>query len=204
MVISTKGIRRRPLLLPSKTVGEEKGLWISEDINFKKKNPVVYRHIARLLNEKRIVREQRIKDISLRLSNAMAASGFTARVQGRPKHLFSIYSKMCQRHLPFEALQDLNGLRVILSDIEACYRALQIIHRLWQPLTGSFDDYIAFPRPSGYRSLHTTVNCDGSIPVEIQIRTDRMHEDAEYGCAAHWLYKRRQASAASRHPVAKA
>ena len=165
--------------------------WELEDLSFRFLQPEAYQRIARLLDAKRGEREAGVETVRARLAEALAASGVQAEVQGRPKHLYSIWKKMQGKRLPIDRIFDLQALRVIVPTVRDCYAALSRVHELWQPLPEEFDDYIARPKPNGYRSLHTVVldPADGLRPIEVQIRTREMHEQAESGLAAHWAYK---------------
>jgi len=163
--------------------------WEIEDLAFRFQQPDEYRRIARLLDEKRIEREQVVEAARARLGTVLAEVGVRAEVQGRPKHLYSIWKKMRGKHLDFERVLDVRALRVIVDDVPACYAALGRVHELWRSLPEEFDDYIARPKANGYQSLHTVVLDEQDRPIEIQIRTTAMHEHAESGIAAHWAYK---------------
>jgi len=163
--------------------------WEMEDLAFRFKDPLRYKQIAALLEEKRVERELFIKDTIERLTNALAQQGVKAEVSGRPKHIYSIDNKMRNKHLDFSELFDVRALRVIVDDERACYTALGLVHEMWTPIAEEFDDYIARPKPNGYRSLHTVVADEQARPFEVQIRTRTMHEFAEFGMAAHWRYK---------------
>lgn len=163
--------------------------WELEDLAFRFLLPDAYRRIATLLAEKRIEREAGVEAIRRQMGADLQAQGLAAVVYGRPKHLWSIWKKMQGKQLDFERVLDVRALRVIVADVPACYAALSRVHERYRPVAGEFDDYIARPKPNGYRSLHTVVLDDDGRPVEVQIRTQAMHEHAEYGVAAHWAYK---------------
>jgi len=163
--------------------------WEMEDLAFRFLEPETYKSIARQLEEKRAEREALIEAAVDRLHEALAEANIEARVYGRPKHIFSIWNKMRLKRLEFHQLYDLRAMRVIVADERSCYAALALIHSLWTPVADEFDDYISRPKPNGYRSLHTVVADAEGRSFEIQIRTDEMHRYAEYGMAAHWLYK---------------
>ncbi len=163
--------------------------WELEDLAFRFLEPVRYKEIAGLLEEKRAGREAFIEDVKQRVRQALHEHGVEVEVSGRPKHIYSIWNKMRVKHLDFSDLYDVYALRVIVEDERTCYTALSLIHELFTPLTEEFDDYIARPKPNGYRSLHTVVREGSNRPFEVQIRTRDMHEFAEYGVAAHWRYK---------------
>ena len=163
--------------------------WEMEDLAFRFLQPDTYKTIARQLEEKRAERETFIEDVMARLRAALAEAGIRADLSGRPKHIYSIWNKMRIKHLEFRQLYDLRALRVIVEDERACYAALALVHALWTPVPDEFDDYIARPKPNGYRSLHTVVADAEGRAFEVQIRTREMHHFAEYGMAAHWRYK---------------
>ena len=163
--------------------------WELEDLSLRFLQPETYHRIARQLDEKRTEREARVASVRAQLEALLADAGIRAEVQGRPKHIYSIWKKMQGKGLDFERVLDVRALRVVVDEVDACYAALARVHARWAALPGEFDDYIARPKPNGYRSLHTVVRVDDGRPVEVQIRTRRMHEDAEVGVAAHWAYK---------------
>jgi len=166
--------------------------WQLEDLSFRHLEPRQYRRIANLIAARRDERESLIAQVIQILDAEFSRSGIKAEISGRPKHIYSIYQKM-QKYVAmgkqFDDIHDLLALRVLASTVPDCYGALGIVHSLWHPLPGDFDDFIANPRPNGYQSLHTTVMYQGTTPLEIQIRTREMHHLAEYGVAAHWRYK---------------
>ena len=163
--------------------------WELEDLAFRFLEPVSYRHVAQLLDARRIEREQQIDALRASLADDLARVGVRAQVQGRPKHLYSIWKKMNGKAIAFDAVLDVRALRVIVDDVADCYAVLGRVHERWRAVAGEFDDYIARPKPNGYQSLHTVVQADDGAAVEIQIRTRAMHEHAEHGVAAHWAYK---------------
>nr|WP_236640071.1 bifunctional (p)ppGpp synthetase/guanosine-3',5'-bis(diphosphate) 3'-pyrophosphohydrolase [Tepidimonas charontis] len=163
--------------------------WELEDLAFRFLEPDTYKHIARLLDEKRIEREAVVEHMRQRLERELRALGLSVQVQGRPKHIYSIVKKMRGKSLDFEQVHDLRALRVIVETVEACYRVLAWVHDHFTPVPDEFDDYIARPKPNGYQSLHTVVRDEHGRAFEIQIRTRAMHEHAEHGVAAHWAYK---------------
>lgn len=163
--------------------------WELEDLSFRFLQPDTYRAIAKALHEKRLERERHIEQVRQQLQEALSASGIDAQVQGRPKHIYSIYKKMQGKALSLDRVFDLRALRVVVHDVHACYAALSCVHELWQPLQEEFSDYIARPKSNGYQSLHTIVLDDQGRSIEVQIRTQAMHEHAESGVAAHWAYK---------------
>jgi guanosine-3',5'-bis(diphosphate) 3'-pyrophosphohydrolase len=166
--------------------------WQLEDLSFRYLEPVKYHEVARLVASRRAQREQFIEQVKQQLIDEFEKSGFKADVTGRPKHIYSIYQKMekyAALGKDFDDIHDLLALRVLVNTISECYTALGIIHSLWHPLPEQFDDFIANPKPNGYQSLHTAVMCQGTTPLEIQIRTYQMHRMDEYGVASHWRYK---------------
>ena len=163
--------------------------WELEDLAFRFLDPEQYRTIARLLDETRADREARVAAMRASLAADLAAHGLAVEVHGRPKHLYSIWKKMRRKHLGFAKVLDVIALRVIASDVAACYAVLGRVHERYRAIAGELDDYIARPKANGYRSLHTVVEGDDGGAVEIQIRTAEMHEHAEYGVSAHWAYK---------------
>lgn len=163
--------------------------WEMEDLALRILEPDTYRTIARWLDEKRVDREGYIDEVVAQLKGELTRAGITADVSGRPKHIYSIYSKMQRKGTDFEALYDVRAVRVLVNDINDCYAGLGVTHNLWTPIPKEFDDYIAKPKSNQYRSLHTAVIGPGGRAVEIQIRTHEMHQHAELGVAAHWRYK---------------
>ncbi len=163
--------------------------WEMEDLAFRFLEPDIYKGIARQLEEKRVEREAFIDAAVAQLQNALRDARIPAEVSGRPKHIYSIWNKMRNKHLDFARLYDLRALRVIVEDERACYAVLALAHSMWTPVADEFDDYISRPKPNGYRSLHTVVADSAGRCFEIQIRTREMHQFAEYGMAAHWRYK---------------
>lgn len=163
--------------------------WELEDLSFRFLEPPLYKKIARLLDERRVDREQFIGEVLDTLRAELARAGIQADLTGRPKHIYSIYKKMQKKHLDFSELYDIRAVRVLVNEVKDCYTVLGIVHHIWQPIPGEFDDYIAHPKGNNYRSLHTAVIGPHDKAVEIQIRTVAMHEHAEYGVAAHWRYK---------------
>lgn len=163
--------------------------WELEDLAFRFLEPESYRMVAKLLDEKRVEREQGVEAFRLLLSEELARAGLKAEVQGRPKHLYSIWKKMRGKGLDIDHVFDVRAVRVIVGDVRDCYAVLSRVHEVWRPVAGEFDDYIAKPKPNGYQSLHTVVLDALERPVEVQIRTRAMHEHAEHGVAAHWAYK---------------
>jgi GTP pyrophosphokinase len=163
--------------------------WEMEDLSFRFLEPQAYREIARKLDTKRIERERYIEQVRADLELSLTTQGVAASVQGRPKHIYSIVKKMRNKNLPFERVYDVRALRVVVADAAACYAALAWVHTAFTPLPKEFDDYIARPKANGYQSLHTVVQDQYGQAIEIQIRTQAMHDLAEHGVAAHWAYK---------------
>ncbi|OJA47875.1 RelA/SpoT family protein [Burkholderia ubonensis] len=163
--------------------------WELEDLAFRFEDPVTYKRIAKLLDEKRVEREAYVAEAIGSLQRELAAAHIQAEVSGRPKHIYSIWRKMRGKELDFSEMYDVRAFRVIVPDIKDCYTVLGIVHHLWQPVPKEFDDYISRPKPNGYKSLHTVVIGDDGRAFEVQIRTHEMHNFAEYGVAAHWRYK---------------
>ncbi|HEX5839698.1 MAG TPA: bifunctional (p)ppGpp synthetase/guanosine-3',5'-bis(diphosphate) 3'-pyrophosphohydrolase [Anaerolineales bacterium] len=163
--------------------------WELEDLGFRHVNPDKYKEIAEQLQERRPDREVQIEAIKENLLNLLAANNIKAEISGRPKHIYSIYKKMTQKGKPFDLVRDVRAVRLIVQDVPSCYAALGVIHTHWRPIPGEFDDYIAAPKDNFYQSLHTAVIYDDKRPLEVQIRTAEMHQNAEYGIAAHWRYK---------------
>jgi GTP pyrophosphokinase len=163
--------------------------WELEDLAFRYLEPARYKHIAASLKERRSERERYIDELKLLLQSELRAAGIEARIDGRPKHIFSIWRKMQAKQLAFEQLMDIRAARILVSSVAECYAALGVVHSLWQFIPGEFDDYIATPKDNLYRSIHTAVIGPGGEPVEIQIRTYEMHANSELGVAAHWRYK---------------
>jgi GTP pyrophosphokinase len=163
--------------------------WEMEDLSFRFLEPEQYKNVARLLDEKRVEREQSVEAYRRQLAEDLARHGLKAEVQGRPKHLYSIWKKMRGKSLAIDQVHDVRALRVVVDDVPTCYAVLSRVHELWRTVPGEFDDYIARPKINGYQSLHTVVLDGNDRPVEVQIRTRSMHEHAEHGVAAHWAYK---------------
>ena len=163
--------------------------WEMEDLAFRYLQPDEYKHIASALNSRRSEREQYIAQLKSLLQTELSAAGIDGHIDGRPKHIYSIWRKMQSKHLAFEQLMDIRAARVLVNTVAECYAALGVVHSLWQFIPGEFDDYIATPKDNLYRSIHTAVIGPGGQPVEIQIRTHEMHAHSERGVAAHWRYK---------------
>lgn len=163
--------------------------WELEDLSFRYIEPDLYKKIAKLLDEKRLGREQYIADVREQLRQELLKNGVVGEVSGRPKHIYSIYKKMKRKGVDFSEVYDVRAVRVLVGDLKDCYTALGVVHSLWQPIPGEFDDYIAHPKGNDYRSLHTAVVGPEDKALEVQIRTHDMHNHAELGVAAHWRYK---------------
>ena len=172
--------------------------WELEDLSFRYLQPLQYKAIAKSLDERREDRDKRIERAKAQLRDALEGETLTAEVTGRPKHIYSIFRKMERKGVAFEGIFDAHALRVIIDDVDGeeaqagyarCYRVLGLVHSLWAAIPEEYDDYIQNPKPNGYRSLHTAVHDDDGKILEIQVRTRRMHNEAEQGFAAHWAYK---------------
>jgi len=163
--------------------------WELEDLSLRYLEPQLYKEVAKMLDERRVDREQYIVDVVAQLKHELGQAGIKGEVTGRPKHIYSIIKKMKSKHLDFSELYDVRAVRILVDDIKDCYTALGLIHNLWQPIPGEFDDYIARPKSNNYRSLHTAVSGPRGLALEVQIRTFEMHQHSELGVAAHWRYK---------------
>lgn len=163
--------------------------WELEDLAFRHLDAETYKTIARNLAERRADRERELEGIIKKLQQTLEQEGIRAEISGRPKHIYSIYSKMHRKNIPFDLVFDVRGVRIIVDSIPMCYSALGVIHTHWRPIPAEFDDYIAAPKDNFYRSLHTAVIFDDGKTLEVQIRTPEMHQNAEFGIAAHWRYK---------------
>jgi GTP pyrophosphokinase len=163
--------------------------WELEDLAFRYLQPGDYKHIAAALKVRRSERERYMEELKTLLQGALRDAGIDATIEGRPKHIYSIWRKMQAKHLAFEQLMDIRAARILVNTVAECYAALGVVHSLWQFIAGEFDDYIATPKDNRYRSIHTAVIGPGAQAVEIQIRTHEMHANSERGVAAHWRYK---------------
>jgi GTP pyrophosphokinase len=163
--------------------------WELEDLSFRYLHPEVYKKIAKQLDEKRLDRERYMAEFVDNISKQLKSSDIKGVICGRPKHIYSIWKKMQQKSLDFEQLFDVRAVRVIVDELQSCYGVLGLVHTSWQHLSKEFDDYVATPKSNGYQSIHTVVIGPESKTIEIQIRTQKMHDDAELGVAAHWRYK---------------
>ena len=171
-------------------MGEVK--WQLEDLSFRYLNPEQYKAISKLLLAKRVEREAYVEQVTEVLKQELERASFSAEVTGRPKHIFSIYHKAqayAAQGKQLGDIYDLFAVRVLVQSVQDCYGVLGVVHSLWRPLPGQFDDYIANPKENDYQSLHTTVRSIGGLPVEVQVRTHQMHRISEYGVASHWSYK---------------
>jgi GTP diphosphokinase / guanosine-3',5'-bis(diphosphate) 3'-diphosphatase len=163
--------------------------WELEDLAFKVLEPERFRELAKLLDTRRQGREGYIERAIAELNPKLKAAGIEADLQGRPKHIYSIFKKMQRKSAEFGEIYDVYAIRILVDDVRDCYAALGIVHALWRPIPGQFDDYIAVPKNNLYQSLHTAVIALDGKPLEIQIRTQAMHQVSEVGIAAHWRYK---------------
>jgi GTP pyrophosphokinase len=163
--------------------------WELEDLSFHDSNPSTYQLLAKALNEKRRDRQVRVDNIIELLTNKLTALNIKVQVTGRAKHIFSIYKKMQRKEVGFDEVYDTHAVRIIVDTKEQCYQALSLVHDLWPPIKEEFDDYISSPKPNGYQSIHTAVTDKDNKYLEIQIRTEKMHQESELGVAAHWMYK---------------
>jgi GTP pyrophosphokinase len=163
--------------------------WELEDLSFRYLHPGTYKSIAKQLDDKRLTREAYMEDMVEQVKNRLSEAGIEAQVYGRPKHIYSIYKKMQQKNYEFDQLFDIRAMRIVVERLQDCYGALGIVHTNWRHLNKEFDDYVATPKQNGYQSIHTVVFGPEGKTVEIQIRTSDMHQDAELGVAAHWMYK---------------
>ncbi len=167
--------------------------WELEDLSFRYLEPEAYKNIAHQIAERRVDREDYMKQISVALRQELEKHSIEkVTISARPKHIYSIFRKMQRKQLPFDEIYDVRAVRVIVDTVPQCYLVLGVVHNLWRPIAQEFDDYIAAPKDNFYQSLHTAVIDDKGKTVEIQIRTWKMHEHAEYGVAAHWRYKEGQ------------
>jgi GTP pyrophosphokinase len=172
--------------------------WELEDLSFRYLEPALYKRIAGLLEDRRSERERFVEQAIAALADELARAGIRAEITGRPKHLYSIYTKMRAKSLDFSQIHDVSGVRVLVDEAKDCYAVLGVVHNLWAPIPREFDDYISRPKANLYRSLHTAVIGPEGKALEVQIRTHEMHRDAELGVAAHWRYKEGAKSASGK------
>lgn len=164
--------------------------WELEDISFRYLEPAKYQQLARAMDQKRAEREAWVERIKEQLGQELKANNIEAEITGRPKHIYSIWRKMQRKEIGFDQIYDVHGFRILVETEADCYAALGIVHSMWRPIPGEFDDYVANPKDNMYRSLHTAVlGRSNGRPMEVQIRTHEMHQVSEYGIAAHWRYK---------------
>ena len=173
--------------------------WELEDLSFRYLEPEQYKQIAQLLHERRLDREQYIQNVVQQLKDELTATGIHPEIDGRAKHIYSIWRKMQKKGLQFSQIYDVRAVRVLVPEVRDCYTALGIVHTLWRHIPKEFDDYIANPKENGYRSLHTAVLGPEGKVLEVQIRTQAMHEEAELGVCAHWRYKGTDVKSTSNH-----
>ncbi len=163
--------------------------WELEDLALRELEPEIYREIGAALAARRDERTSYIAEAITTIEHKLAESAIAGKISGRPKHIYSIYKKMQRKRVGFDEIYDVSAVRVLVDTIPSCYAVLGIVHSLWTPISGEFDDYIAKPKANGYQSLHTAIVGPGGRPLEVQIRTQDMHTFGEYGVAAHWAYK---------------
>ena len=163
--------------------------WELEDLSFRYLEPDAYKRIASLISEKRLDRQHYIEHVVETLKNAIEGTGIHCDIDGRAKHIYSIWRKMNRKNIDFSEVYDIRAVRILVPELKDCYAALGITHTFWKHIPNEFDDYIANPKENGYRSLHTAVIGPEGKVLEVQIRTFDMHKDAELGVCAHWLYK---------------
>jgi GTP pyrophosphokinase len=175
--------------------------WELEDLSLRALEPAAYKSIAIMLDERRADRERYIESVITLLRRELAEVGIRADVTGRPKHITSIWNKMRRKEVGIDALYDIRAVRILVDDVRDCYTVLGVVHHVWTPLPGEFDDYIAKPKANSYRSLHTAVIGPEGKSLEVQIRTVEMHQHSEYGVAAHWRYKESGQKGVRRDPA---
>ena len=163
--------------------------WELEDHAFRYLEPLSYKRIAKLLDEKRLSRQEYIDNVIEELETKLQSFGIEVGLEGRAKHIYSIWHKMREKGITFSEVHDVRAIRLLVSSTNDCYRVLGVVHSLWRSIPHEFDDYIANPKENGYRSLHTAVIGPEGKVLEVQIRTEEMHEEAEYGVCSHWRYK---------------
>lgn len=160
-----------------------------EDLSLKYLDPDAYNEIMTAIAPQQRERMRMLESVMDKISSELEQAGILAKVNGRPKHLYSIYRKLIKQHTSIDEIYDLTAVRVIVDTVATCYTVLGIVHNLWRSVPGRFKDYISTPKPNGYQSIHTTLFSENGLPFEVQIRTMEMHRSAEYGVAAHWMYK---------------
>jgi GTP pyrophosphokinase len=163
--------------------------WELEDLSFRYLEPEAYKRIATLLRDRREARQLYVDDVVRSLALKLDEAGVRAQISGRPKHIYSIWRKMRAKGIDFAEVYDVHAVRVLVDELKDCYAALGVVHGLWRHIPHEFDDYIAMPKENGYRSIHTAVIGPEGRNVEVQIRTQEMHDEAELGVCAHWVYK---------------
>jgi hypothetical protein len=174
--------------------------WELEDLTLRALESAEYKKIAKLLDERRQDRQRYIDHVISILRDELEGAGIKSEISGRPKHIYSIWSKMRRKPGGIEAIYDIRAVRILVDSVKDCYEVLGLVHHLWTPLPKEFDDYIAKPKANNYRSLHTAVIGPEGKPLEVQIRTWEMHQHSEYGVAAHWRYKEADAKGARHDP----
>ncbi|MEX1376621.1 MAG: bifunctional (p)ppGpp synthetase/guanosine-3',5'-bis(diphosphate) 3'-pyrophosphohydrolase [Eubacteriales bacterium] len=173
-------------------LGMSKIKWELEDLAFSYSNKEEYQALAKKVAMRRQQREEIVNKKIEMIRSELEKHDITGTIEGRPKHFYSIYRKMQAQNKPFEEIFDLTAIRIIVDDLKSCYGALGIVHTIWTPIPGRFKDYIAMPKANLYQSIHTTLMGEHGVAFEVQIRTEKMHKIAEYGIAAHWLYKEKK------------
>ena len=173
-------------------LGISKIKWELEDLSFSYSNPNEYKRLAKKVAMRRQQREDIVNKKIDTIRTELKNHGISGTIAGRPKHFYSIYRKMQAQNKPFEEIYDLTAIRIIVDDLKSCYGALGVVHTIWTPIPGRFKDYIAMPKANLYQSIHTTLMGEHGVAFEVQIRTEKMHKIAEYGIAAHWLYKEKK------------
>ena len=163
--------------------------WELEDFSFRYLQPEQYKTIAKSLSEKRIDRDVYVKDIVTLLSTELKKLGINSEIEGRAKHIYSIWRKMQRKNIGFDEIYDNRAVRIIVDEVQECYAALGVVHSRWSHIPKEFDDYVATPKENGYQSIHTAVIGPEGKALEVQIRTHKMHQESEHGVAAHWRYK---------------
>ena len=163
--------------------------WEMEDLSFRALDPLNFKRIATLLEERRVDRELFIQQFTGQLNELIQSQNIQGNVSGRVKHIVSIWRKMQRKRLEFHELFDVRAVRVLVESVADCYAVLGIVHTNWHSIPDEFDDYIANPKDNGYQSLHTAVIAEGGKVIEVQIRTQDMHDKSEFGVASHWRYK---------------